>query len=111
MGTIPGFKKSSLNLQTNIFSIKADICEIKKSGKNDYQCLLLIGKNDIDQNDIVWPEHIKFVNYSSDYMVIRANKKGLKKYDLKRGTIEFSIKYYALARLLSSEYANVCLIK
>ncbi len=111
LGTIPGFKKNTLDLKIDIFSINVDICEIKRLNKNNYQCLLLIGKNDIDKNDIIWPEHVKFVNYSSDYTVIHVNAKGFKKYNLRKGIIKLIAKYYALSRLLSSAYTNVCFTK
>ena len=111
LGTIPGFRRNTLGLETDIFSISIDICEIKRLNKNNYQCLLLIGKNDIDQNDIIWPKHIKFVNYSSDYAVIRTNAKGFKKCNLKRGTVKLDVKYYALPRLLSSANVNICFTK
>lgn len=111
LGTIPGFKKNNLKLERDVFSVKTDICEIKKLGKNSYQCLLLIGKNDINQADIILPKDIKFVNYSSDYTVIRINKRGFKKYNMNEGTIRFSIKYYALARLLSSQHTSICFVE
>ncbi|MDP1706907.1 MAG: alanine racemase [bacterium] len=111
LGTIPGYKKNLLGLETEIFFINVDICEIKTLRKNHYQCLLLLGKNDIDRNDIVWPEHIKFINYSSDYLVIQTNIKGFQKYNLKKGNIKLVVKYYALPRLLSSVYTSICFTK
>ena len=111
LGTIPGYRQDILNLQTEVCSIIVGICEVKMLDKDHYQCLLLIGKNDIDQSDIVWPEDIQFINYSSDYTVIRTNSKGIKKYNLSKGSVKINIKYYALPRLLSSAYAKICFIQ